>query len=84
MVKISVNNAWKPRDYFDRQDKRAMLIDDNEFKQKSMFLAKEPKGDGQVIKIGKLCFPRPTFSQEEDIRAGRGVIGMLVPVRCDR
>lgn len=72
----------KPRDFFDKQDKRAMLADTNESNKKSIFPAKKPKNANQIIKIGKLCFSRPTVSKEEDIRAGRSVIGMLIPVSC--
>jgi len=73
----------KPRDYFDRQDKQAMLADAIESNKKSIFANKKQKGEGQVIKLGKLCFHRPTFAEEEDIRAGGTIIGMLIPVSCD-
>jgi hypothetical protein len=73
----------KPKDYFDRQDKKAMLADTNDSDRKSIFPSKKQKSEGQVIRLGKLCFHRPTFAEKADIRADSTVVGMLIPVSCD-
>ena len=45
----------KPRDFFDKQDKRAMLIEPSELKRKSYF-PKKKKNSDFGIKFGKHCF----------------------------
>ena len=73
----------KSRDYFDKQDKRAMLTDINEHKPTNIFPTRKQKSESKVIKIGKLCFHRPTFDEEQDIRAGASINGMMIPENCE-
>jgi hypothetical protein len=61
----------KPKDYFDRQDKKAMLADTSDSDKKSIFPGKKQRSDEQVIKLGKLRCHWPTLAE------------MLVTLNCD-
>jgi hypothetical protein len=63
----------KPRDHFDRQDKRAMLTDTHESNKKSLFPNKKQKFAGIGIKLGKSCFLGFKAVDEDERKLGKEV-----------
>jgi hypothetical protein len=69
----------KPRNYFDKQDKRAMLIEPGESKRKSYF-PKKKKNSDFGIKLGKHCFLG--FKDMDKMKQGDPRLSG-VPFSCD-
>jgi len=72
----------KQRDFFYKQDKRAMLADTDESKRKGIF-PKKVKHSGIGLNFGKKCFLGFKAVDEHDLESGDSNIGSSIPFSCN-
>ncbi|MDD5034497.1 MAG: hypothetical protein PHE55_07030 [Methylococcaceae bacterium] len=74
----------KPKDYLDKQDKKAMLADTDILKEKNILPKLHRKSPGIGMKVGKSCFLGFTPPDEDGYKTAEGVSHAVssIPFSC--